>query len=286
MRVRRVLTVGALCLLLTLECLLTAGCGNSRQTEPDLSSLGKIEAVTREDGSGTRDQFESLVGIDKTEAGKTVSSTDDVIREVEQNTSAIGYAAMSALPDTSSVKILRVGGVSPSEKTVRSRKYPLCRNYYLAWIGEQNDLEKEFLTFVKSAGQKIVAENAVPTAKETSFLSLKPAGKLTITGSTSMEPMMEKLAAEYKTYNPNADIEVKASDSTQGLRDAMQGRCDLAMSSRELKDYEKEILSSDKIAADGIVILVNKENALSDIQISELRSIFSGNIAQWKELYH
>lgn len=286
MKVRRVLAVGTVCILLIFESLFIAACGSRGQAEPDLSSLGKIEAVTREDGSGTRDQFESLVGIDKAAGTKTVSSTDAVIREVEQNPSAIGYAAMSALTDTSSVKMLQVGGVSPSEETVRSRKYPLYRNYYLAWIGEQSDLEKEFLTFVKGSGQKIVADEAVPIGKETSFLSLKPAGKLKISGSTSMAPMMEKLAEEYKTYNPDADIEVEASDSTQGLTDAMQGRCDLAMSSRELKDYEKEILSADKIAADAIVILVNQENALSDIQISGLRSVFSGDITEWKELNH
>lgn len=285
MKVRYVLAVGAICLLLAAESLMTAGCGQKQQQNSDLSSLGKIETVVREDGSGTREQFQSLLNIQETDTGKTVSSTDKVISEVEQNASAIGYAAMSALPDIDSVKILRVGGVAPSAKTIRSGKYPLCRNYYLAWIGDQTDLEEEFLTFVRGAGQKIVAQDAVPIRKETSFLSLKPSGTLKITGSTSMAPVMKKLAEEYKTYNPNADIEVEESDSSRGLTDVMQGKSDLAMSSRELKDYEKEIFSCDAIAADGIVILVNRKNALTNIRISDLQDIFDGTVTEWKDVY-
>lgn len=81
--------------------------------------------------------------------------------------------------------------------------------------------------------------------------------------------------------NPHAVIEVTVSDSTSGLNDAMQGRCDIAMSSRELKDYEKELLDYEVIAQDGIAVIVNDVNPLRDITTTQLKSIFTGEITDW-----
>lgn len=64
----------------------------------------------------------------------------------------------------------------------------------------------------------------------------------------------------------------------------MQGKCDFAMASRELKDYEKELLNYEMIAKDGIEIIVNEKNPLDDISIKELEEIYTGKISEWKEL--
>lgn len=272
------------CCLGMLSILILTGCGQTKAQKPDLSSLGEIHPVAREDGSGTRAQFEELVGTAEEGADRTASSTEDVLAAVEEDPSAIGYVAMSALSEEEDVRILTVDGVTPSAQTVRNQKYPLSRKYYLAWLGDPSDLEQEFLIYVKGAGQKIVAQEAVPVGKETSFLSLQPSGTLRITGSTSMAPMIRSLAEEYRTYNPGASIEVTESDSSQGITDAMQGRADIAMASRDLKDYEKEILSDEGIAMDAIVIIVNRENPLQDLESTELKEIYDGTIGEWADL--
>lgn len=278
---RNILTCGLIFLFAVCSC---TGCGRSQTDRPDLSALGEIHVIAREDGSGTRTQFEDLTETKESGADQTASSTEEVVETVESDPSAIGYAAMSAVPDDAGVTIIAIDDVQPSVDTVRSQKYPLTRSFYLAWVGDLSDLGQEFLTYIQGAGQKIVAQEAVPVSKETSFLSMKPTGSLKVSGSTSMTPLIEKLAKEYGTYNPNAEIEVTESDSSTGLTDAMQGKADLAMSSRDLKDYEEEILSYQRIAADGIVIIVNKENKLTGLSMSELKEIYDGTVEEWGDL--
>ena len=97
-------------------------------------------------------------------------------------------------------------------------------------------------------------------------------------------PLFEELVEGYNEYNPNAQIEVTETDSTQGLNAAMQGKCDLAMSSRELESYEKELLEYEVFAKDGIAVIVNKENPLENLSLEQLKEIFDGSLKNWDEL--
>ena len=74
------------------------------------------------------------------------------------------------------------------------------------------------------------------------------------------------------------------TDSTTGLNKAMDGSCDLAMSSRELKDYEKELLKSQVIATDGIAIIVNPENPVENLSVEQIQAIYDGKYRTWGEL--
>ena len=141
-----------------------------------------------------------------------------------------------------------------------------------------------FLTYVKGKGQDIVSESFVPVAKSSTFLSNQAEGELVIHGSTSAAALLEQLSDEYCQINPHAKITVEQSDSTEGLNDAMQGKCDFAMASRELKDYEKELLNYEMIAKDGIEVIVNKENPLEDLSMKELEEIYTGTVSAWQEL--
>ena len=137
---------------------------------------------------------------------------------------------------------------------------------------QQSDLESDFLSYIQGAGQKIVAEYAKPIHKETSFLSMKPKGTLRVGGSTSVAGMMKELADAYMKLNPNADVEVVETDSTNGLTETMDGTYDLGMSSGDLKDYEKELLESVVIAKDEIQVIVNKDTLLDLSFVFELQS--------------
>lgn len=143
---------------------------------------------------------------------------------------------------------------------------------------------KDFLTYVKSKGQDIVKQYCIQADSTTTFLSDKSEGKILIEGSTSMEPMVKALADDYQKQNPNAEIEVKATDSSRGITAVISGECDFAMSSRELKDYEAELLETKVIGKDAIAIVINEENPLENLTIKQLTGLYNGTYKNWDDL--
>lgn len=269
-----------------------AGCGSStaQSSEPveGLDELGEIQVVAREDGSGTRAAFAQLVDFegstakqsDQTRADAQIAEdTEKVVEAVEGDTAAIGYVSRGALSSESGVKALTINGTS-----VEAKSYPLRRSFYLAYCGGQNDLEEDFLTYIRSAGQEIVGKSYTQVAKTNTFLSNQAEGTITIVGSTSVAPLMRELAEAYEQINTHANIAITETDSTDGLTQAMSGQCDLGMSSRDLKDYEQELLDYQVIAQDEIAVIVNAENPLQDIALDTLRQIYTGEINVWNEL--
>ena len=121
-------------------------------------------------------------------------------------------------------------------------------------------------------------------AKSSSFLSNKATGEITIEGSTSVAPLMEQLAEAYEQINTNAKITVTATDTSTELTKAMSGECDFGMSSRNLKDYEKELLDYETIARDNIVVIVEENNPLDDITLEALKLIYTGELRNWNDL--
>jgi len=283
---------------LALTVFLLVGCKTETQmtkTAPEgLDKLGIVTVVSREDGSGTRSAFAQMLDFDDaantlqsdrtTENAIIVRSTDEVIAKVAESSSAIGYISMGASGSLNNGKILRVDEKEPSQENVNKGKYPLSRSFYLAYSGKLDELQRDFLSYVRGKGQTIVAQSYVAIGKSQNFLSNQANGTLKIHGSTSVGPLMEQLAAEYMRYNTHARIVVVQSDSTQGLTDAMQGKCNFAMSSRDLKDYEKELLDYNIIAKDGIEVIVNADNPLKNISAETLRAIYTGDITRWDEL--
>lgn len=284
--------------VLTLAAVILAACrskdaGTDPVDQEALKALGKIQVVAREEGSGTRAVFAQMTGLeqkgktgDATSMDATVENSGEAVLEhVKNSKSAIGYVSMGSLGDTKEVRALAVNGVAPETKQIESGEYPLSRTFYLAYSGELSDLEQDFLSYVTGAGQKIVSENFVSVKKKPAdtFLSGEQTGTIRISGSTSVAPLLRQLAEQYRTYNPNAVIEIEETDSTQGLTAAMEGRCDFAMSSRELKDYEAELLQPEEIAKDGILIVVSRENPLQNITLDQLGDIYRGDISTWSE---
>lgn len=287
---------GLLLLLITGALLMTGSTGCSKQAADTkqkvegLDKLGQIKVISREEGSGTRGTFAQLAGFvqentDKDQTVKDAKIADDtasVLNMVGSDRSAIGYGSAGIMVSDSQVKVLSVGGVEPGQNKVG---YPLSRSFYLVWNGKLNDVEDDFMRYIRGAGQEIVSQSYTAVGKQSSFLSLKPKGKITVTGSTSVGPLLECLAEEYMKLNPKAVITVKQTDSSDGIRQTMQGTCNLGMSSRDLKDNEKEILDYESIARDEIAVIVNKENPLEDISMEQLEKIYNGKIAEWQKLY-
>jgi len=106
---------------------------------------------------------------------------------------------------------------------------------------------------------------------------------ITVAGSTSVEPFAELLAEEYMSMHPEAHIYVQGGGSTAGIEAAISGAANIGMSSRNLVDAEKRLYAV-TIARDAIAIIVHPSNPIEDLPLDKIREIFSGKMANWKEV--
>ena len=104
-------------------------------------------------------------------------------------------------------------------------------------------------------------------------------------GSTSMEKVILSLAEQYMADNPGVNVTYNPTGSGTGITAALEGRCDIGLSSRALKDSEIESgLKQTIVALDGIAIIVNADNPVSDLSIDQIHDLFTGAISNWSEV--
>lgn len=279
-----------------------AGCGgnstsSSSETKAESTAFDTsktIAVVTREEGSGTRDAFTELTGVlvkdgdtktdNTTSSAVTINSTEAVITNVKDNDAAIGYISLGSLNDT--VKALKVGSVEATAENVKSGDYVISRPFNIAYKGELSEVAQDFVDYILSSdGQKVVAgEGYVAVTENATYSGKKPEGKISVAGSSSVSPVMEKLAEAYQKVNTNAKVEIQTSDSSAGMQAAMEGTCDIGMASRELKDKEASELKATTIAKDGIAIIVNKANSCEDLTVDQIKSIYTGETTVWSDV--
>ena len=117
------------------------------------------------------------------------------------------------------------------------------------------------------------------------FESNGATGDLTVGGSSSVTPVMEKLAEAYKEINADANISVQQSDSTSGAENAISGVYDIGMCSRELtEDEEAAGLTPTTIAIDGIAVIVNNNNSVDNLTSDQIKGIYTGEITDWADV--
>jgi len=109
-------------------------------------------------------------------------------------------------------------------------------------------------------------------------------GTINIAGSTSVQPLSEDLADAFMKKNPGVKINVAGGGSSAGIKAAQDGAADIGASSRELKPEEKTGLTETVIAKDGIAIIVNPKNGVSELTLDQIKKIFAGEITNWKEV--
>ena len=104
-------------------------------------------------------------------------------------------------------------------------------------------------------------------------------------GSTSMEKVIGALGESFMRDNENVTFTYNPTGSGSGIKAVLEGRCDIGLSSRRLKDEEKaEGLKETVLAYDGIAIIVNPENRIDDLDIETIAKIYTGAIANWKDV--
>lgn len=271
-------------------CATKSDSGNGNDTGS--ASLGAITVISREEGSGTRDAFTELMGIvdeDKNdltvETAEITNSTSVMMSTVAGNVNAIGYVSLGSL--STDVKALSLNGVAPSAETVKDGSYALQRPFNIAYIDNSlSDVAKDFIAYIMSKnGASIVdSEGYIGMDSAQSYTASNMTGTVTLAGSTSVAPLMNVLADEYEKLNPNVKIEIQESGSSAGIQSAIEGAVDIAMSSRALKDDEANKLKAEQIALDGIAVIVNKENSISNITAEQVKQIYIGEISMWNDI--
>ena len=259
------------------------------------AASGEISVVSREDGSGTRGAFVELFGIEEkidgekvdmtTEEASVTNSTSVMMTTVAGDENAIGYISLGSLNDT--VKALKIDGVEASVENVADDSYKVSRPFNIITGEEVSAEAQDFINFILSAdGQQIVEDNGYIKVDDAApaYESTNPSGKVVLSGSSSVTPVMEKLSEAYQEVNKDMTIEVEQSDSATGITSAKDGICDIGMASRELKDEEKEGLTATVIAKDGIAVIVNNTNEMEDMTSEQVKSIFTGETTEWEEL--
>jgi phosphate transport system substrate-binding protein len=185
------------------------------------------------------------------------------------------------------VKAAAIDGVAPTAEGVKDGSYKIARPFNIMLSAKAGDAAKAFVDFILSAeGQAVVTDNGyVSVGEPKPFAGSTVQGKIVVAGSSSVTPVMEKLKEAYIAVNPGAEIEVQQSDSTTGVKSAIDGICDIGMASRALKDSELAAgLTPIVIAMDGIAVIVNKDNAVENLTAEQVRSIYTGEITDWSAL--
>jgi len=291
MNMKRMLLLGVM--MVSAVCFTAVG----QNAAPAKKSAAKekareITVISREESSGTRGAFDELMKITD---GKTnmlfaeaviVSSTDEVASKVEVDKYAIGYTSIGAV--TAKVKALSLNGVAAKEENVKNGTYSISRPFVVATRSNANlPVANDFVKFIISKnGQAVVAKGGYITTEEAAvdYKSGGLSGKVTLSGSTSVEKVMEKLKEEYVKLNPNVKVEINYNGSSAGIKDCRESKSDIAMSSRELKPEEKEQLKGTTFALDGIAVIVNKANSMTDIKPETVTKVFKGEIRHWNDL--
>ncbi len=260
---------------------------------------GEISVYSREDGSGTRGAFIELFGIEQKDAdGNKVDMTTDMamitnstavmMTTVAGDEQGIGYISLGSVNDT--VKALKIDDVEATVENVKAGTYKIVRPFNIITNGELDKLDEvsaDFVNYILSAdGQKVIEDNgyiaAVDDAK--AYEAAGVSGKVVVAGSSSVTPVMEKLAEAYKALNADTTVEVQQSDSSTGVSMAIEGTCNIGMASREIKDSEAEKGAvATVIARDGIAVIVCPDAPIDGLTTAQVRAIYTGEVETWED---
>lgn len=257
--------------------------------ESDFDSSAAIEVISREDGSGTRSAFVELTGVESDDVDNTTveavitNSTAVMLTTVSGSDYAIGYVSMGSMNDT--VKAVSIEGVEATTENVGNGSYSISRPFNIVTGDDLSDAAQDFINYILSdEGQAVIEEEGyISIGSEGAYESNGASGTVSVSGSTSVSPVMEKLKEAYEEINGDVTVEIMTSDSSTGISDAISGTSDIGMASRDLKDSETGVTAT-TIAMDGIAVIVNNNNTVDDLTLEQVAAIFTGEYTTWDEV--
>jgi len=305
-----------------LGILLLAACGSENETVAQTSNEtttqattqaaeadvqtdlpGDIALISREEGSGARGAFEELVGVNQEDDGSDSMSENAIIlqgnggvlagvAETDAGITYIAYASFANAGDT--LRGLNVNGVAPTTVNMLSGAFPLVREFnfvYQPAVRAENEIVDAFILFASSTeGLEVLARlgavvDAAAGAPFDASVFGQLSGTMTFGGSTSTEATALALIEEFETFFPNVSISYDPTGSGAGINGAIQGDLDLGFASREVRASELEQgINGVTYALDGLVVVVNPNNDITDITTEQLQEIWLGNITDWNQI--
>lgn len=241
-----------------------------------------ISVVAREDGSGTKSAFMEIIGLKgKADVSGVIigANTAAVLNEVKGNPLAIGYDSLGYVTDE--VKMLKVDGVAATVENVKNGTYKISRPLNVVYQESKvaSEVNTAFLAFLQSSdAQTIISDNGYVSTKDGAVAyTVIPglSGEINISGSTSLKPLMEKLAAKFEAVQSGVKVTVGGGGSGTGYNDAKNGVSDFGMISEKFKTEKAENCTYYEVAKDGIAVIVNKENPLDNISMEDLKNIYN-----------
>lgn len=273
--------------LLVLTLNLTALCALPSCGGKGFDESKNISVVTREDGSGTKSAFMEIVGLKgKADVSGVIIATGTaaVLQEVSGNPLAIGYDSLGYI--TEDVKMLKVDGVAATVENIKSGSYKLSRSLNVVYqeASTAEGSNAAFLTFLQSTdAQTIISANGYVSTKNgavpytvVSGLS----GEIAISGSTSLKPLMEKLAARFEELQGGVRVTVGGGGSGTGYNDAKNGVSDFGMISETFNPAKAGNCTFYEVAKDGIAVIVHKTNPLESISLEDLRNVYNADAGE------
>ena len=252
-------------------------CGGSKFDENK-----NISVVAREDGSGTKSAFMEIIGLKgKADVSGVIigANTAAVLNEVKGNPLAIGYDSLGYVTDE--VKMLKVDGVAATVENIKNGTYKISRPLNVIYQESKvaGEVNTAFLTFLQSSdAQTIISDNGYVSTKDGAVAyTVVPglSGEINISGSTSLKPLMEKLAAKFEAVQSGVKVTVGGGGSGTGYNDAKNGVSDFGMISESFNPSKADNCTYYEVAKDGIAVIVNKENPLDNISMEDLKNIYN-----------
>ena len=261
-------------------------------------SSKSITVITREDGSGTKSAFMEILGLKgKADVENAViqTGTAAVMQEVSTNPYAIAFDSLGYVTDA--VKKLNVDGVEPTIANIKSGSYTISRPLNVIYKEDtikNSSVFSAYLAFLKSSdAQTIISDEGYVSVQDNASAYTKDdslSGTIQIAGSTSLKPLMEKLAEKFETYQPSVKVNVAGGGSGTGYTNGENGTSNFGMISEVFNSSKAASCTYYTVAKDGIAVIVNKNNPLTTISKTDLSNVYSSektgdeHITKWSQL--
>ena len=254
------------------------GCGGKKAFDASKN----ISVVAREDGSGTKSAFMEIIGLKgKADVSGVIiaTGTAGVLAEVRSNPLAVAYESLGYVTDD--VKMLKVDGVEPTVDNIKNGTYRIARPLNVVYQEKTvaDGVCKAYLEFLQSAdAQKIITEKGYVSTNDGAQeykIQSGLTGKIGISGSTSLQPLMIELAKKFESLQSGVTVSVSGGGSGTGYKNAKEGVSGFGMISETFNSEKADNCTSYEVAKDGIAVIVNKANTNDNIALDTLKSIYN-----------
>ena len=255
-----------------------------------------ISVVAREDGSGTKSAFMELIGLKgKADPANVIiqTGTAGVLAEVKGNPAALAYESLGYV--TPDVKMLKVNGVEATVANIQNGTYKLSRPLSVVYseLALGDSVNAAFYAFLQSSDAQAIisAKGYVTLSSNATAYTINGAlsGSIDVSGSTSLQPLMIELAAEFEDLQPNVTVNVSGGGTGTGYQNAEEGVSAFGMISEEFNIEKAPSCTHYTVCKDGIAVIVNTANPLDDITMEQLKNIYNAEaggsaITKWDTL--